>query len=267
MAATGPDASGIAARRARRGCECKICWHVYDPAEGDPRLADSAGHAVRRPAARTGPARTARRRRTSSWCCAMTDAVTSAALRRPVAAARGRVSRGRRRAWRGSHFVNPALAVEAVGFAPWEGHWLGVMVTPWFMNLMLAPRDPARWQPLSRRARSGATRFPPATTTSSARTTTRPASIRCARCSRRCCEFEDQATARLVAQLARDALFDAANAEARDDAGGRPLAGAAADPPRRARSRSWKRASTRRCRSATSCAAVWRPTTWRSRVS
>ena len=34
---------------------------------------------------------------------------------------------------------NPALQVEAVGFSEWEDYYLGVMVTPWFMNLMLLP--------------------------------------------------------------------------------------------------------------------------------
>lgn len=34
---------------------------------------------------------------------------------------------------------NPALAVEARGFRPWNGLWLGVLVTPWTMNLMLLP--------------------------------------------------------------------------------------------------------------------------------
>jgi [NiFe] hydrogenase assembly HybE family chaperone len=38
-------------------------------------------------------------------------------------------------------FFNPALRVEAIGFAPWQAHWLGVMVTPWFINLMLLPRE------------------------------------------------------------------------------------------------------------------------------
>jgi len=37
---------------------------------------------------------------------------------------------------------NPALRVEAVGFREWEGYYLGVMLTPWFMNLMLLPREP-----------------------------------------------------------------------------------------------------------------------------
>lgn len=48
----------------------------------------------------------------------------------------------------GLNFVNPAIEVEAVAFAPWESHWLGVMVTPWFINLMLLPRDPAAWTSL-----------------------------------------------------------------------------------------------------------------------
>ena len=45
--------------------------------------------------------------------------------------------------------LNHALAVEAVGFRPWAEHWLGVLVTPWFMNLVLMPRVSARWQPIA----------------------------------------------------------------------------------------------------------------------
>ena len=35
--------------------------------------------------------------------------------------------------------VNPVLAVEAVGFEQWEDQDLGVLITPWFMNLGLLP--------------------------------------------------------------------------------------------------------------------------------
>jgi [NiFe] hydrogenase assembly HybE family chaperone len=35
--------------------------------------------------------------------------------------------------------VNPLLAVEAVGFEQWEDQDLGVLITPWFMNLVLLP--------------------------------------------------------------------------------------------------------------------------------
>ncbi len=37
--------------------------------------------------------------------------------------------------------LNPEIEVEAVGFGPWQDEHLGVLVTPWFMNLMLLPRD------------------------------------------------------------------------------------------------------------------------------
>jgi len=47
--------------------------------------------------------------------------------------------------------VNPALSIEAVGFRPWNDHWLGVLITPWFMNLVLMPRVAARWQPIAER--------------------------------------------------------------------------------------------------------------------
>jgi [NiFe] hydrogenase assembly HybE family chaperone len=36
-------------------------------------------------------------------------------------------------------FVNPALAVEAIGFRDFDQHRLGVLLTPWFMNLVLLP--------------------------------------------------------------------------------------------------------------------------------
>jgi len=35
--------------------------------------------------------------------------------------------------------VNPRLSVEAVGFEQWEDKDLGILITPWFMNLVLLP--------------------------------------------------------------------------------------------------------------------------------
>ena len=43
----------------------------------------------------------------------------------------------------GLPIVNPALSVEAVGFEPFEAHQLGVLISPWFMNLVLLPGDDA----------------------------------------------------------------------------------------------------------------------------
>jgi [NiFe] hydrogenase assembly HybE family chaperone len=37
--------------------------------------------------------------------------------------------------------VNDRLAVEAVGFEQWEDQDLGILITPWFMNLVLLPNS------------------------------------------------------------------------------------------------------------------------------
>lgn len=42
--------------------------------------------------------------------------------------------------------LNDKLGVEAVGFEPLGDDLLGVLVTPWFMNLMHLPREPDAWQ-------------------------------------------------------------------------------------------------------------------------
>jgi [NiFe] hydrogenase assembly HybE family chaperone len=47
--------------------------------------------------------------------------------------------------------VNPALQVECLGFRRWEGRWLGVLVTPWCMNLVLLADEPAAWRPARER--------------------------------------------------------------------------------------------------------------------
>lgn len=39
----------------------------------------------------------------------------------------------------GMAMVNPALAVEAVGFRPLGQDWVGVLITPWSMNLVCLP--------------------------------------------------------------------------------------------------------------------------------
>jgi [NiFe] hydrogenase assembly HybE family chaperone len=112
----------------------------------------------------------------------------------------------------GLGFVNPALAVEAVAFGPWQGHWLGVMVTPWFMNLMLLPRLRSQWQPLPLRGKrklhfpAGVFEFIGADD---------PVVGEHQTCSlfSPMHDFQDQAAARLVARLAREALFDTAHAE------------------------------------------------------
>jgi [NiFe] hydrogenase assembly HybE family chaperone len=112
----------------------------------------------------------------------------------------------------GLPFVNPALDIEAVGFAPWQGHWLGVMLTPWFMNLILAPRDVAAWQP-SLQGEKRCYRFPAGVYEFIGAQDDVVGEYQLCSLFSPVLQFEDQATARLVAQLARDALFDVENAE------------------------------------------------------
>ena len=42
-------------------------------------------------------------------------------------------------------FVNPALSVEAIGFRRHDGDWLGVRITPWFLNLFLIHGGGTLW--------------------------------------------------------------------------------------------------------------------------
>jgi len=115
----------------------------------------------------------------------------------------------------GLPFVNPALRVEAVGFAPWKNYWLGVMVTPWSMNLMLTPRDAQMWRPLKfgekRRYTFPAGHFD----FISANTAAIGDHLVCSLFSP-VLEFIDHAAAHETARLAREALFDASHAESAD---------------------------------------------------
>jgi Protein of unknown function (DUF3457). len=42
--------------------------------------------------------------------------------------------------------VNASLSVQAVGFNRFGEDWLGVLITPWFMNLMLLPGPNSHWR-------------------------------------------------------------------------------------------------------------------------
>lgn len=46
----------------------------------------------------------------------------------------------------GLPLLNPALRVQALDFTRWQGHWLGALVTPWFLNLVLVPGNAASWR-------------------------------------------------------------------------------------------------------------------------
>lgn len=111
----------------------------------------------------------------------------------------------------GLPFVHPRLSVEAVAFAEWEGRWLGVMVTPWFVNLVLTPADPSRWNAAAP-GKKAAYRFPAGIYEFvAARDELLGEYQSCALFSAPL-DIADQDTARLIARCAREALFDPGNA-------------------------------------------------------
>ncbi|MCG5234793.1 [NiFe]-hydrogenase assembly chaperone HybE [Xanthobacter oligotrophicus] len=143
--------------------ECKICWHVYDPAEGCETWQIPAG--------------TPFTALPEHWRCPVCDgardqfmvldggapdlpSVSVPALAPavdPHLEAQLKDMPGRFEAvfreihsakMKGVPFVNESLGVKAVGFRAHEGRALGVLVTPWFMNLVLLPGAQDDWSGL-----------------------------------------------------------------------------------------------------------------------
>ena len=111
---------------------------------------------------------------------------------------------------RGLPLVNAALEVEAVGFAHWDAHWLGCLVTPWFMNLVLLPREAAAW-PSVPAGDKVAYRFPAGVYDFIAGREEAIGEYQACSLFSPMLEFADHESARLTAQAALQALFDAAN--------------------------------------------------------
>jgi [NiFe] hydrogenase assembly HybE family chaperone len=109
----------------------------------------------------------------------------------------------------GVPILNSRLNVEAVGMCEWNAHWLCVLVTPWFINLMLLPQEATpSWSGLKtgekmlHRFPSGRFEFIAGEEGELGRY------LMCSLFSP-VLEFEDQEAARIAAVAARDALFDA----------------------------------------------------------
>ena len=130
--------------------ECKVCWTTYDPAEGDNFRQILPG--------------TAFTDLPDDWSCphcgtpktqfmvredpGSAEAAEAAMIEGVTAA----LEADFREVWsskmRGLPMVNTALHVEAVGFRAHEGGWLGVLIAPWFMNLVLLPGPDQDWSAL-----------------------------------------------------------------------------------------------------------------------
>jgi [NiFe] hydrogenase assembly HybE family chaperone len=115
--------------------ECGICWWVYDPALGDEVAQVQPG--------------TPFLLLPDTWRCPNCDAEKTkfmvlgiAGVASPLAHPVAQVANAYRRIalqMKGLPIYNPTLAVEAVGFREFEGRHVGVVVTPWFMNLTVLP--------------------------------------------------------------------------------------------------------------------------------
>jgi [NiFe] hydrogenase assembly HybE family chaperone len=111
--------------------------------------------------------------------------------------------------------VNPALSVEAVGFESWDAHWLGCLVTPWFMNLMLLPRETEHWVPL-RPGEKHTYLFPAGAFEFIGGREEAIGEYQACSLFSPMFEFADHATARVTAEACLRALFDPGNVEPTD---------------------------------------------------
>ena len=130
--------------------ECKICWTPYDPAEGDDTRQVLPG--------------TPFQALPEDWKCPGCDAPKhqfmvredpgSPALlaEQDIAGRTSMLVADFKDVWlskmRDVPLINQALHVEAIGFRLHEGRPLGVLITPWFMNLVLLPGPGEDWSEL-----------------------------------------------------------------------------------------------------------------------
>jgi [NiFe] hydrogenase assembly HybE family chaperone len=128
---------------ARAIMECKICWTPYDPAEGDDTRQVLPGTAfLDLPGDWTCPGCSAPKAQfLVREDPGAPDAFVRAEMARRVGALEADFREVFNSKMRDVPMVNHALHVEAVGFQPHEGGFLGVLVAPWFMNLVFLPPD------------------------------------------------------------------------------------------------------------------------------
>jgi [NiFe] hydrogenase assembly HybE family chaperone len=105
----------------------------------------------------------------------------------------------------GLPILNPDLAVEAVGFMPFRGHSLGILITPWFMSLMLLPGT-VPW-PALREGESQSWQFPCGVLTFVAESEIELGSYQTCSLFSPMHEFSGQAEARAAAHAVLDGLF------------------------------------------------------------
>lgn len=231
--------------------ECKVCWHVYDPALGCETWQIPPG--------------TPFTALPDHWRCPVCDGARDQfmvldggapdlpAVAQPVAAdphletqlaeMPGRFEAVFREIhagkMKGVPFVNETLGVKAIGFRAHEGRALGVLVTPWFMNLVLLPGVQDDWSGL-RTGERELIDFPSGTYEFLAANRPETGPYKACSLFSPMFDFSSMLQAVETAQAVLPALFDPANREegtrsgeirrrAEEDAAAREAASAAAD--------------------------------------
>lgn len=131
--------------------ECKICWTPYDPAEGDDTRQVLPGTPfLDLPDDWSCPNCDAPREQFLVSEDPGSDAMREAALLAPRTQA---LVADFTEVWHGKMrdvpMVNKLLQVQAVGFQVHDGRPLGVLITPWFMNLIQLPAEGEDWSGLT----------------------------------------------------------------------------------------------------------------------
>ena len=111
----------------------------------------------------------------------------------------------------GLPLCNPALQVEAVAFQPVAGHWTGILVTPWGINLLRLPGLGAAW-PAARVGDKVEWTFPSGQYEFMVVETAELGSYHLCSLFSPAQEFADQQQARLTAEAAMAALLAGENA-------------------------------------------------------
>lgn len=230
-----PDAVADDAR-----LECGICWTVYDPAVGDPGLHVAAG--------------TSFKALPADWHCpscgapkdkfmlldsqlaaqrAATPADAIGTLRQRVAALEN-AFRQRDARMRDLPVYNGLLRIEAVGARVDGERGACVLISPWFMNIIVFPLDPSRPMPAAEGAKLEL-RFPSGDYEAIIGRIDGFGWYLAVSLFSPMFEFADQAVARITAQAAADGLYappeDDAPAPAHGVSRRALLTGAAAEHP------------------------------------
>jgi [NiFe] hydrogenase assembly HybE family chaperone len=126
--------------------ECGICWRIYDPSHGDRSRGVAAG--------------TPFSALPEDWRCPECDSAKDKFLlvdagagpkRGPEAPSMEKRLDALLRAYRDADLAmralpiyNPNLRVAAIGFRAYQSAYVGALVTPWFLNIVLLPKEKSK---------------------------------------------------------------------------------------------------------------------------